>query len=300
MRENQNILVLGGTGSVGGAVAEVLRQRNHHVTCLARSVDSEAILKAKRFRTLRGDIRAPSEWLTNVSEFDAIVHAAITWSDDMAQVDQNLVNELLKPLARAEGSKTLIYTSGCWAYGNTGDDIATEVTPYDPLPAFAWSIEVAQQVRENTKVRGMVIFPAMVYGHDGDVFEPWIEDARLREKIRIIGGENVRWPLVHRMDLAHLYALMIECGNRGASYNGAGIVSMEIGIIARAIAKCYNKPSKLDALPVQQALKELGSWAKGYALDQQMSSAKAMHELGWTPVQTDILAELSVNRNSKE
>jgi nucleoside-diphosphate-sugar epimerase len=32
---------------------------------------------------------------------------------------------------------------------------------------------------------------------------------------------------------------------------------------------------------------ELGEWARGYALDQQLSGAKARRELGWEPKHLD-------------
>jgi uncharacterized protein YeaC (DUF1315 family) len=39
---------------------------------------------------------------------------------------------------------------------------------------------------------------------------------------------------------------------------------------------------------------ELGEWARGYALDQQQSGAKARRELGWTPTHLDPEREISL------
>jgi len=285
--------VLGGTGSIGSAVAGRLRQRGHQVTCLARSERSQDILRADGFNTLRGDIRSPDDWTGCAADFDAVISAASTWSDDEAQVTRHLIEKLLEAFSTSDAGKTVIYTDGCWSYGNTGDTIATEDTPFDPLPEFAWSIETARQVRDNRHVRGMVILPAMVYERDGGVLEQMAEDAQARDRIRIVGSEDVRWPLVHRTDLAQLYALMLERGAPGSSFNGAGIVSMQVGKIARALASRFGKPDDLDVLTVEQAVRDIGSWTIGYALDQQMSSAKAVRDLGWAPEHTDILAELS-------
>jgi nucleoside-diphosphate-sugar epimerase len=293
MRRNQRVLVLGGTGSIGGSVADVLRLRGHKVTCLARSDKSQQILRTGKLDTIRGDIRSPDQWIGCTKEFDAVIHAASTWSDDMAQVDQRLTAKLLEAFSTPDADKTVIYTDGCWSYGNTGDTIATEDTPFDPLPEFAWSIETARQVRDNRNIRGMVILPAMVYERDGGVLEQMAGDARLADRVRIVGSEDVRWPLVHRMDLARLYALMLERGEPGCSFNGAGIVSMPVGKIARTLARRFGKPDDLEVLTVEQAVRDIGSWTIGYALDQQMSSTRAMQDLGWTPEHTDILAELS-------
>ena len=42
-----------------------------------------------------------------------------------------------------------------------------------------------------------------------------------------------------------------------------------------------------------EAAAELGEWARGYAIDQRMSGDKARRELGWKPVHTDPVADVS-------
>lgn len=292
-KKSQRVLVLGATGSIGGAVADVLRTRGHSVSCLVRSSRAETRVIDAGFDTIRGDIRNPSDWIDAVKHFDSVVSVAITWSDDMAEVDQRLTTCLLKALATPNGEKAIIYTSGCWVYGDTAEEIATETSPYDPSPAFAWGIDTAKRVQEDRRVRGMVILPAMVYERDGGVFEPMIADADKLNRIRIVGSEKTRWTLVHREDLAHLYALMLERGRQGSIYNGSAIIGMEIGKIANVMSKRLGLELEPELLSVEEAILQMGPWAGGYSLDQQMSGKKAVNELGWTPVHTDVLAELA-------
>lgn len=289
----QRVLVLGATGSIGGAVADVLRNRGHLVSCLVRSIRAEKKMQEAGFDTIRGDIRNPGDWIDAVRQFDSVIPVAITWSDDMADVDRRLTASLLDALATPNADKAIIYTSGCWVYGNTGDQIATESFPHDPLPAFAWGADTAKQVQEDRRVRGMVIFPAMVYERDGGVFEPMIADAHKSNQIRIVGSEKTRWPLVHREDLAHLYCLMLERGLQGSAYNGAAIVGMEVGRISNVLSERLGLKLGPKILPVDEAISQIGAWAEGYGLDQQMSGDKAITELGWDPKHTDILADLS-------
>ena len=82
----------------------------------------------------------------------------------------------------------------------------------------------------------MVIHPAMVYERNGGVFSHIFEDAENLGLVQVIGGEDVRWPLIHREDLAQLYALMLENGKQGDVYNGAAIDGVPIGTVTRAIA----------------------------------------------------------------
>jgi aminoglycoside N3'-acetyltransferase len=46
---------------------------------------------------------------------------------------------------------------------------------------------------------------------------------------------------------------------------------------------------------VHSSLGQVGwdEWARGYAIDQRMSGAKARRELGWSPRHTDPIADIS-------
>lgn len=290
--ERLTILLLGATGSIGGALAPVLKKRGHSVTCLVRSSQAEQSLQQAGFDTVRGDITTPQKWIHIASNFDVVIPVAATWSDDMDALDHTLTSLLLTALATADASKTLIYTSGCWVYGNTADSVASESTPHDPLPAFSGAPDTARLVLKDQRVRGMVILPAMVYERDGGVLEPMIADINTHQRIKIIGSAKTRWPLVHRDDLASLYALMIERAEAGAIYNGAAISGMEVGTIAAALSKRFGLLQNPETVSINKVVKEMGLWASGYGLDQQMSGEKAKRELGWQPEHTDVIADL--------
>jgi len=44
---------------------------------------------------------------------------------------------------------------------------------------------------------------------------------------------------------------------------------------------------------VASAVTEIGAWAEGYALDQQMSGQKAIEQLGWRPKHVDVIADIA-------
>ncbi|WP_242547518.1 hypothetical protein [Amycolatopsis sp. MtRt-6] len=50
---------------------------------------------------------------------------------------------------------------------------------------------------------------------------------------------------------------------------------------------------KTVSLTLEQARERMGPIADAFALDQQLTSAKAQRELGWTPRHTDPLTELA-------
>lgn len=291
------VLVLGGTGLIGRAVVSALRARGHDVTALARSDEAAVKLAALGARPLAGDIRTPVPWLASAAFADigAIIHTAATFMPDMGAVDRALIEAILAAADRDRATKRrrFIYTGGCWLYGNTGDRIADEKTPFEPLEDFAWMIKNYGQLAESEHFESAIIHPAMVYERGGGVFARFVDDATLFGRVRIVGSEDVRWPLVHSDDLGELYALALEHGRPGEAYNAAAFTGVRVGEIARAIARRKGAPETPFIRTVEDAIAEIGSWARGFAIDQQMSGAKARRELGWTPRHTDLAADIS-------
>ena len=287
------ILLTGGTGSIGSAVLQVLIERHHTVFAPGRT--AEAIEKLMRAGAVpvAGDMQNPSDWIDLCDRVDGVVHAAAAWGDQMDRIDRQVVEALLQRLNSGISNKPFMYTGGCWLYGETGDAIATEESAYNPLHSFSYAIPTIELVLSASHVRGMVIHPAMVYERDGGVFEHIFDDAKKLGYVRVIGGENVRWPLIHRMDLARLYALMLERGKQGDVYNAATNHGEAIGRITRTIATRLGINCDPVVCDTQTAITAIGSWAEGYAIDQQMSGDKARQRLGWCPEIEDVYAEIS-------
>jgi nucleoside-diphosphate-sugar epimerase len=286
------VLVLGGTGSIGSAIVTALTGRGHAVVALARSANSAARLEAMGAEALAGDIRAPDAWLPVVDRVDGVIHAAADFGSDMATIDRGLLAALLPRMTANARDQALLYTGGCWLYGATGDAVATEASRFDPLPAFAWMVAHLQMVLAAAGIRGIVIHPGMVYAGREGVFARFADDAREIGRVRVVGSERVRWALIHRQDLANLYVLALERGVHGTSYNAAVGEGMPVGSIARAIANRFGVSEAPILRSADEVAAELGDWARGYALDQQMSGAAAQRDLGWHPVYTDPIAEL--------
>jgi nucleoside-diphosphate-sugar epimerase len=288
------VLVLGGTGSIGSAVVRELIGRGHEVCGLARSNASAAKLRELGAMPVAGDIAAPELWAAKLPHVDAVIHAACDFNTEMGAIDRHLLDVLLPALAAQPKRPRFIYTGGCWLFGATGDDVATEGTPFRPLPAFAWMVPQLRRILDAPGIDGIVIHPAMVYAPGGGVFLRFAQDAVERDAIRVVGSESVRWPLVHGEDLATLYALALEHALARSSYIGAAIDGLAVGRIARAFAKRFGTRREEPQIVSAEAITaELGDWAKGYALDQRLSGAKARRELGWRPKHLDPEGEIA-------
>jgi nucleoside-diphosphate-sugar epimerase len=288
------VFVLGGTGSIGSAVVRELVARKHKVFGLARSEASAAKLGEFGATAVQGSIASPEPWTAELAGVDALIHAACDFSTEMATIENRLLDAVLPALASQPNKPRFIYTGGCWLFGATGDEVATEATPFRPLPAFAWMVPHGQRVLAAPGIDGVVIHPAMVYEPQGGVFHRFAREAIEGEAVRVVESEAVRWPLVHSEDLANLYALALERAPPGSSYIGAAIEGLPVGRIARAFARRFaTRRDEPLIVSTDTIAAELGEWARGYALDQRLSGDKARRDLGWQPKHLDPEAEIA-------
>src|SRR3954469_22552149 len=176
------VLVLGGTGSIGAPVVRALVGRGHDVVALARSDRSAARAAGRGANPVAGDIATPERWRHALPPLDAVIHLACDFDGTMADVDRRLLDGLLPHLAAQPNQATFIYTGGCWLFGATGDDVASEQAPFRPLPAFAWMVSHLQRVLETEGVAPIVIHPAMVYEPAAGVFAQFVAEARKRRQ----------------------------------------------------------------------------------------------------------------------
>jgi nucleoside-diphosphate-sugar epimerase len=288
------VLVLGGTGSIGGPVVRELIRRGHSVSALARSDVSAARLSSAGAAPIAGDLSTPEQWLKSLPPLDAVIHAAAAFSEGDEKTEAHLLRCVLPFVAAKRRMTRFIYTGGCWLFGMTGGAVTDEDTPFNPLPALAWGVAHGRIVLNAPDIHSVVIHPGMVYVPTGGVFSRFHADAIGRPAVRVVGGEHVRWPLVHSEDLASLYCLALERSPPGESYLGTAIEGLAVGRIARAYSMRFGTPcADPEIISEDRIAAELGEWARGYALDQRQSGAKARRVLGWEPTHIDPESEIA-------
>jgi len=236
------IFLTGATGYVGSAIAATLIRARHDVTVLVRSATSAARVLSYGIHPHHGDLRDPSSYRETALAADAIIHAGVEGGSDRMDVDRVFVDAVAGP--------TLIYTSVLFVLGNVDD--ADETAPA--------SGPRAEHERLVLDAGGAVIRPGMIHGDDAWLFA---------HPIYIGEGRN-RWPLVHRHDVAELYRLVAESGARGIFHAVAEVRT------AREVFP------EVTGTPLDEARRELGSFADALALDQNVRAPRSL-ALGWRP-----------------
>jgi nucleoside-diphosphate-sugar epimerase len=287
------VFVTGATGYIGSAVSEALRNAGYAVVGLARSEDQARMLAAKGLGAHRGDLRDPASLAEGARNADAVIHTALAPAADTGQVDRAAVEGIIGALSQF--NRPFVYTSGCWVLGNTGDRIADEDAPLAPTPLVAWRPANEQLVLAAAShgVQGIVLRPAMVYGHRGGLVNSLVQSAREHGAARVIGDGQNHWTFVHLDDLADLYVRALRAASGTVFYAAHG-AAVRVREVAEAASRAAGAGGKVEIVPIEEARRSMGPFADALALDQQISGERAMRVLGWRPHAPSVLEDLAM------
>lgn len=277
------VLVLGGTGSIGTAVVRELHSRSHAILALSRSAKADQALQHLGAIPVRGDLTKPGDWMQNVLKCDAVIQVAATFDEDMAATDRNIVKGLIEIANGKNHPLRVIYTGGCWLYGDTSDEVATEERAFDPMPSFEWMVDHGEHLLTAQGISCAIVHPGMVYHEQGGVFERFIRSASVDGSVKIWGSPQTRWPIVHRADLARAYCDLLERADLTGHFNASAQEGVRVGDIVAHICQIFSASTRPVSVSIEEIIAKHGAWARGPTLDQQMSSAKLRAATGWQP-----------------
>ncbi|HEX5118754.1 MAG TPA: NAD-dependent epimerase/dehydratase family protein [Pseudonocardiaceae bacterium] len=232
------LLVLGGTGFVGGAVAVEAVARGHEVTCAARG-KSGTVPEGATHVPVDRDVPDGLAALAG-SSFDAVV--------DIAPMSYPWVADALELLAPSAGHWTFVSTVNVYADNETqgqgpdaplleplregrGDDDAVDPNRYG-------AIKVASEnaVRETMGDKAFVVRPGLITGPGdrSDRFGYW--PGRFARGGKVVVPDSPDQP-IQIIDVRDLATWIVAAGERGTTgtYDGIGPVST-LGPTLREIA----------------------------------------------------------------
>jgi nucleoside-diphosphate-sugar epimerase len=120
-----------------------------------------------------------------------------------------------------------------------------------------------------------------------------IDWARAAGTGRYVGDPTVRWPMVHRDDLADLVVLAIDRAPAGTVLHAVTEPAVAVKELAAAADLAAGGSGAAQAWSEHDAATELGApFAEALALHQEVT-ANVARELGWAPSHVDAARELS-------
>jgi nucleoside-diphosphate-sugar epimerase/predicted alpha/beta hydrolase family esterase len=284
-----SILLTGANGYVGARVLRVLVSHGHSVTAVVRSEVHAAHASAagatnvllKSFQELTAE---------DLSQVDAVVHTAL----DAAHAEAS-DRKLLAALANvqpAEKKPFLLYLSGLFVVGQSGDDVTeiNEVSPLNTPDLLLWRAAIEREV---LAAGGAVLRPGMVWGGYGSSALTWVETIRT-SGAKHVTGPGGEFPFVHVNDLADLVEIVLRHRRAGVLHAVDGSPSLSYDALLRAFNAAAGASVPVLNVPLDEARKAMGGWADLFNLRFPLCSNTTALALGWTPAHTKPLAEIDL------
>ncbi len=287
-----HVLVTGATGFVGSATAEALLNAGHTVTGLVRNPAKAEPLQDAGMRVAVGEMLEPSTYTSLVGEVDAVVQAAqLGVSGRMTQRKVAQINHadevMTSALAEAclEHDKHLIYTNGCFGYGDHSDEWITEETPLDPSPmglGHAAMVRYLADLHTRKNLKVIILTAGFVYG-PGGLFKSAFYDTLTKNQLRVFGaGENF-WSTVHVDDLAQSFLGALSSSAYGENFNVVDDEPIRLRELVDALTEATGHKHVGSIPPWLIALMIGGPVVASLTTSFRVSNEKAKTVLGWEP-----------------
>jgi len=284
------IIITGGTGLIGGALAASLTNDGHEVILLSR-VPERATWLPSGARAERWDGRTATGWGPLADGADAIVNlagegiASGRWTEERKRrIRESRVNagqavvEAVKAAARKPG--VIIQSSAVGYYGVHGDEEITESTPagndYLAQIAVAWENSTAPV--ETLGVRRAVIRTGVVLSKKSGALPQML----LPFKLFVGGplGSGKQWlPWIHIADQVSAIRFLIENRRASGAFNLCAPNPLTNAEFGRVVGRVMGRPAFMPtpAFALRLAFGEMAT----VLLDGQRQLPKRLIELGF-------------------
>ncbi len=287
-----HVLVTGSTGFVGTAIVRALRREGHQVTGLVRDVARATSLTSIGVRVIDADMREPASYAPLVGEVDAVIHAAQLTvpgrltparSRDVFEADAIMTEALAD--ACVHHGRRLVYTGGCFDWGDHGDDWIDEATPLTPSPMGVGHARQARYLDARHRADGLDVVrmsPAFVYGPGGLLKSAFVDQARAG-RLRCIGRGQNWWSCVHVDDLADAYVVATRDAPSGGAYAVADEEPLRLRELTDLTTDALGAP-RVGTAPASLLSLFLGrTLVSSLTTSFRIDPTRIRTELGWRP-----------------
>jgi nucleoside-diphosphate-sugar epimerase len=286
------VLITGATGFVGGHIARALLSGGHEVTGLVRDPAKGGSLAEQGATLARGDMLDPSSYQPLVAKADAVVHTA------QYAVGARLGRRGVRAIEAADALMTstlasecqrlgrrFVYTSGCFNYGDRGEEWIGPGTPFAPSPLGRGHVRQVLALREH-RDQGLdlvVISPGFVYG-PGGLFVSAFCDQLQKGRLRVIGSGHNWWSCVHVEDLAAAYVAAIERAEPGTEVDAVDGSPVRLRDMVDLLTGALGRKQVGTVPPALIGLLIGAPLAASLATSFRIRGDHARDVLGWQPV----------------
>ena len=298
------VFVTGASGWIGSAVVPELLGAGHEVVGLARSDASADALTEAGVEVRRGSLDDVDQLREAAAASDGAIHLAfkhdIAFSGDFqgaADADRRAVEAIGEALAGSDrpfvlASGTMGLAPGRVATERDGHGPASAMTRFGSGPQTRWgTAELVLSLADRGVRSSVVRLPPTNHG-DGDsgFIATLVGIAREKGVSGYVGDGANRWPAVHRLDSAHLFALAVERAPAGSTLHAIA----DEGVPIRDVAAVIGRHLELPVVSISpDDADEHFSWLAGFiGADVPASSALTRELLGWQPTRPGLIEDL--------
>lgn len=291
------IFVTGATGFVGSAIVPELLKAGHQVIGMTRSDAGAQALVDAGVEVHRGTLEDVESLRSGAAKADGVIHTAFDHDFsrfvENCEKDRRAIAALGSALAGSD--RPLIITSGTgMGLGKHGEPATEDVFNIDhPNPRIASELAGNELLDAGLNV-SVVRLPQVHNPFRQGLITPLIGMIREKGVAAYVGDGRNRWAAGHLSDVARLYRLALEAGERGARYHAVG----EEGVSSREIAEALGRGLKLPVVSIapEEAAAHFGWMAMFVGLDMPASSAWTQARLDWHPSGPTLIADLDEAR----
>ena len=292
------VFVTGATGFIGYAIVPELINAGHHVLGLARSDAGAQSLTAAGAEVHRGNLEDMESLRSGAAKADGVIHCAFDHSAfgqdfskfiEVCEKDKRAIEALGAALIGS--NRPLLITSGTGMGSAAPGQPATEdrFDANHPNPRKGSEVAGASLAERGVNV-SVVRLPQVHDTVKQGLITYMVQVAREKGISAYVGEGLNRWPAAHVLDVAHLYRLALEQGEKGSRYNAVAEEGVPLREIAAAIGKGLKVP--VVSLSAEKAQAHFGWLGMFAGLDMLASSAQTHKQLGWNPTGPGLIADL--------
>ena len=282
------IVIAGGTGFLGGALARALTADRHDVVVLTRGGGLGPAGRAMQWRP-DGEV---GPWAREVDAADVVVNlagesiAGRRWSADHKRRILASRVEATRSLVAAIGAAAKppgVFVSGSAVgfYGPLGDEVATEDHPAgsDFLADVCVQWERTAAAAASARTRLVIIRTGLVLEKDGGALPQMLPPFRFGAGGPVGSGRQY-WPWIHRQDWIDLVRWAIATPAVGGPLNATAPTPVTNAEFARALGRAMHRPAFMPA-PAFALRLLLGEMADALLLSGQRAVPAKAERLGF-------------------